>query len=282
MKTAEPEQTKAPPEPSCEEALSQKSAKAISLCQARCDSGDAGVCLAIADLHLAGAAGGVPDAASAASYFEKACDKGSDEACFRGSEALRRADKGLADRLLEKGCREEPKTEFAFKSCHGLGQARASGQSVEDQKAALAFFEKSCSQGYKPSCSEKRRARDAINAATAPEEFEGKLVSKTGQTLKVRLNDGASPTTGASAEVLRYFEGKAGQASPLGILGGLLGGSISGWVVVANAKVDKVDKDAVTLTISEEHSTIIMNGKKVNHFAPGARMKLAVARSPKP
>lgn len=282
VKIAEPEQAKAPPEPSCEEALSQKNAKAISLCQERCDSGDAGVCLAIADLHLAGAAGGAPDVASAASSFEKACDKGSDEACFRGSEALRQTDKGLADRLLEKGCREAPKTEFAFKSCHALGEARASGQSVEDQKAAFAFFERSCSQGYKPSCSAKRRAKDAIDAATAPLEFEGKLVSKTGQTLKVQLTGSASPTTGASAEVLRYFEGKSGQASPLGILGGLLGGTISGWVVVAGAKVDKVDKDTVTLTISKEQSTIIMNGKKVNHFTPGARMKLAVARSPKP
>jgi uncharacterized Zn-binding protein involved in type VI secretion len=282
VKIAEPEQTKAPPEPTCEEALSQKSAKAVSLCQERCDSGDAGVCLAIADLHLAGAAGGTPDAASGASYFEKACDKGSDEACFRGSEALRQADKGRADRLLEKGCREEPKTEFAFKSCHALGETRASGPSVEDQKAALAFFEKSCSRGHKPSCSEKRRAKDAIDAATAPVEFEGKLVSRTGKALKVRLNAGASPTPGALAEVLRYFESKPGEASPLGVLGGLLGGTISGWVVIAGAKVDKVDNDTVTLTISEERSTIMINGKKVNHFAPGARMKLAVARSPKP
>jgi hypothetical protein len=282
VKTAGSEQTKAPPEPSCEEALSQKHAKAISLCQARCDTGDAGVCLAIADLHLAGAADGAKDATSAASYFEKACDKGSDEACFRGSEALRRTDKGRADGLLEKGCREEPKTEFALKSCHGLGAARAGGQSVEDQKAALALFERACSRGHAPSCSEKRRAKDAIAAATAPEEFEGKLVSKTGQTLKVRLNGGAAPTAGASAEVSRFFEGKSGEASPLGILGGLLGGTISGWVVVASAKVDKLDKDTVTLTIGEERSTIVMNGKKVNHFSPGARMKLAVARSPKP
>jgi len=29
------------------------------------------------------------------------------------------------DRLLEKGCREQPKTEFALKSCHALGDARA-------------------------------------------------------------------------------------------------------------------------------------------------------------
>jgi hypothetical protein len=277
-KTAGSEQTKAPPEPSCEEALSQKHAKAISLCQTRCDAGDAGVCLAIADLHLAFAAGGAPDAASAASYFEKACDKGSDEACFRGSEALRRTDKDRADRLLSKGCREEPKTEFALKSCHALGEARASGQSVEDKKAALALFEKSCSRGYTSSCSEKRRAKAAIDAATAPEEFEGKLVSKAGQTLKVQLNGSAAPAAGAPAEVSRFFESKPGEANPLGILGGLLGGTISGWVVVASAKVDKLDKDTVTLTISEERSAIIMNGKKVNHFSPGARMKLAVAR----
>jgi hypothetical protein len=102
------------------------------------------------------------------------------------------------------------------------------------------------------------------------------------KTLKVRLNGGAAPATGASAEVLRYFESKPGEASPLGILGGLLGGTVSGWVVVAGAKVDKIDKDTVTLTISEERSTMMVNGKKVNHFSPGARMKLSVARAPKP
>jgi hypothetical protein len=281
-KTAGTEQTKAPPEPSCEEALSQKHAKAISLCQERCETGDAGICLAIADLHLAGAAGGAPDAASAASYFEKACDKGSDEACLRGSEALRRTDKGRGDRLLEKGCREEPKTEFALKSCHALGEARASGQSVEDQKAALALFEKACNRGHGPSCSEKRRTKDAIAAATAPEEFESKLVTKTGKTLKVRLNGSAAPATGGPAEVLRYFESKRGDTSPLGILGGILGGTISGWVVIASATVDKVDKDTVTLTINEESSKVMINGKQVNHFTPGARIKLAVARAPKP
>jgi len=153
---------------------------------------------------------------------------------------------------------------------------------VEDQKAALLLFEKACSGGHTPSCSEKRRAKAAIDAATAPEEFEGKLVSKTGQTLKVRLSGSAAPAAGASAEVFRFFEGKAGEAGPLGVLGGLLGGTISGWADVASAKVDKLEKDTVTLTISEERSTIVMNGKKVNHFSPGARMKLAVARAPKP
>jgi hypothetical protein len=42
--------------------------------------------------------------------------------------------------------------------------------------------------------------------------------------------------------------------------------------------VDKTDKDTVTLTILEEQSSITMNGKKVNHFSPGARMKIKVAK----
>ena len=280
VKTAGPQtQTKtAPPEPTCEEALSQKHVKAASLCQERCDGGNADVCLAMADLHLAGVAGGAPDAAAAAISFEKACDKGSDEACFRGSGAVQQTDKGRADRLLEKGCRDNPRTEFALKSCHARGEARASSQTVEDQKAALAFFEKSCSGSYEPSCLAKRRAKEAIDAATAPQEFEGKLVSRTGKALKLRLMGSALPEAGTSVEVQRFFEGKPGDANPLGMLGGLLGGTISGWVVVASAKVDKIDKDTVTLTILGEQSSVTVNGKKVNHFSPGARMKIMAAK----
>ena len=114
--------------------------------------------------------------------------------------------------------------------------------------------------------------------APPPEEakVEGTLKSHAGHTLTMKVK-GDAPAVGAKGTLDKFFEGKPGEASPLGALGGLFGGTIQGWIGVAAVTVKKVDKDVVTLAIDEEKSKMSVNGKPVDHFKPGAKVRLTLA-----
>jgi hypothetical protein len=114
-------------------------------------------------------------------------------------------------------------------------------------------------------------------AKPPPAELEGTLVSRTGRLVKVRLGHASLPEVGTKASLLRHFSGKSGDKTPLGALGGLFGGNVSigGWLAVADVVVTKVDSDVVTLEIEQERSKMVLNGKPVNHFSAGAKIRLA-------
>ncbi len=268
----------------CESALAAKRPDAETICDKACDDGGPKACMELAD-RLGAAAKGGPEPAIVVALYDKACQKKSDEACMRAAMAVADTDKPRAVRLLDAGCRDDPSSEFAKKSCMALGMAHWRAQGVPtDRDAAEAAFKRGCNLGHAPACSaarEVRREIDAANAPPPPVALEGTLVSRAGKVLRVKVAKGAAPAIGARAEVQRYFESKPGDASPLGILGGLVGGTVSGWVVIADATVTKVEGEVVTLEIREEQSQVTLNGKKVNHFSPGARIKLSLAAAPR-
>jgi hypothetical protein len=207
-------------------------------------------------------------------YYDKACDLGSDEACFRGAARALTKDPKRAQALQARGCRES--NEFALKNCVATADRSYERGTLDDYKSASALYHRACLERHAPGCAGERRAKEKIKELTAPVEFEGTLIKKSGKSLSFRAKSTTGLSPLAQVEVQKYFESKPGDAGAAGILGGLLGGTVTGWMVVATAKVEKIEKDVVTLTIGEERSTVTINGKKTNHFIPGARMKLEV------
>jgi hypothetical protein len=112
---------------------------------------------------------------------------------------------------------------------------------------------------------------------TPPPEIEGQLVARTKNVVRVKLSGELRPEKDQSLKLLRFFSGKAGDKSPIGALAGIFGAkvSVSGWVNIAEVRVTKVDGAVVTLEIEKEDSKVVVNGKRVNHFTPGAKLKLA-------
>jgi hypothetical protein len=123
---------------------------------------------------------------------------------------------------------------------------------------------------------------EAAPSAPAAKEQEGTLVARKGKTVRIKVDDAASASVDQHATLLRYFNGKSGQKTPLGALAGIFGGNatVSGWLAIADVRVQKIDGNTVTLEIEQEQANIVMNGKKVNHFSPGAKVKLALKSAP--
>jgi hypothetical protein len=119
-------------------------------------------------------------------------------------------------------------------------------------------------------------APDAPTTPAAPAMIEATLVRRAGKQLRIELSGDAAPALDQRATLLRYFESKPGDKTPLGLLGGLFGGSakISGWLAIADVRVKKLDGNIVTLEIEAERSKTVVNGKAVNHFSPGAKLRI--------
>lgn len=103
-------------------------------------------------------------------------------------------------------------------------------------------------------------------AAAAATELEGKLASRVGKKLVVTVPSAQGVSLGAKGELSRRF----GQS-----LGSM---SISGWLVVASVTVTKVEPTRIELRLDAEQSTITVNSQKVDHFAPGTEVKLALGK----
>lgn len=99
-------------------------------------------------------------------------------------------------------------------------------------------------------------APGAPPAAAAEPTLDGKLVSRQGKRLVVQIDPGAAVEVGSTGEVSKRFEQN-------------LGFVISGWITIAEVKVVAADRGKLTLEIVAEKSAMTMNGRPVNHFAPG-------------
>lgn len=93
-------------------------------------------------------------------------------------------------------------------------------------------------------------------ASAADPAIDGKLVSRQGKRLVVQIDPAATVVVGSTGEVSKRFEQN-------------LGFVISGWITIAEVKVTAVDRGKLTLAIVAEKSAMTMNGRPVNHFAPG-------------
>jgi hypothetical protein len=127
-----------------------------------------------------------------------------------------------------------------------------------------------------PEAAAPEAPKPSADPPAAPEP-EGTLIAKSGKLVKLRLDTAKQPEVGIRRTLLRHFSGKSGDKTPLGALGGLLGGSvqIGGWLTVADVVVQKVEGDVVTVEIEQERSQMTLNGKPVNHFTAGARIRLS-------
>jgi hypothetical protein len=117
---------------------------------------------------------------------------------------------------------------------------------------------------YKPSTGHKE-GQAAVSGATAPpvqEDVTGTLVSRTGSSLTVKLDHPPAPPLKARATLFKYFEKEIG------------GFKTSGWLEIAAVEVLKGSGMNLELSILEKRSVMTVNGKEVDHFAPGARLKL--------
>ena len=94
----------------------------------------------------------------------------------------------------------------------------------------------------------------------AAKEVVGTLVSRSGNDLTVELSD--APKVGEKAVLYKRFEQEIGPIKA------------TGWLAIADVTVKKVDGRKVVLAMSAEKSTIVVNGKKLDHFTSGAEVKL--------
>lgn len=112
-----------------------------------------------------------------------------------------------------------------------------------------------------------RPTASAKSAKEAP-EIEGTIVARQGAEITVDLTVGAPPPLETKGILSRHFEQDLGPFST------------SGWLVVADVVVKKTSGGKLVLTITSEKSTIVMNGKKVDHFKIGTPVKIEVPPDP--
>ncbi len=98
-----------------------------------------------------------------------------------------------------------------------------------------------------------------------PAELTGKLLSRAGSDVVLELAADTPVEVGKKGSLSRFFEQQLGPIAT------------SGWLGIADVTVKKVDKNKVTVTINAEKSNIVLNGKKVNHFTAGQKIKLDLA-----
>lgn len=105
----------------------------------------------------------------------------------------------------------------------------------------------------------------AGQASAAGGEVEGTIASRKGSILIINTK-GAPPAAGAKGSLLRYFEQKVGPFNT------------SGWLGIADVTVKSASGDRIELTINAEKSVIVVDGKKVDHFAAGNRVKIELTK----
>jgi hypothetical protein len=242
--TAEPV-APAPVDRSCRAMANANDPARVSICKTECDSGTDASC----DLYVGFLASADPIDAASVPYLQKGCDRGNDDACY------------------------------------AVGKSLAASTHDEDLEGSLRIFDRLCRAGRTVACDAQADVKSAIaaKAPPPPAEYEGVLLAKNGSAVRVRLTNAAEMQVGETAELERYFKSKSGDGSALGGLAGIFGGNvqIDGWLDIAGTKISKVDKDVVTMTIDHEKTDEKMNGKKVNQFPSGAKIKIVMgAHSP--
>ncbi len=90
---------------------------------------------------------------------------------------------------------------------------------------------------------------------------EGTIASRKGTVLLLNTT-GAGPASGSKWSLYRYFEQKVGPFNT------------TGWLGIADVTVKGEKAGRLELTIDAERSVIMVDGKKVDHFAAGNRVKL--------
>lgn len=99
-----------------------------------------------------------------------------------------------------------------------------------------------------------------VKAAT----WEGDITRSSGGVVTVE-GGSAPPGVGAKGTMSKKINQKFG------------GMNISAWLVIADVVVESSDANSVKVKVTQEQSVTEINGKKVDHFAPGGHVKLEVS-----
>lgn len=135
-------------------------------------------------------------------------------------------------------------------SCRNLGLVYQSGDGVTaDAARSRTLFDKACKGGDEKACGELKATENA--------EGTGKLLSRVGPTITIKLN-GPLPPPKATGELSKMSDMVL----------------FKGWLTIAKVTVKDAGANGVVLTMTEERSVATVNGKKVNHFTPGTEIRL--------
>lgn len=189
------------------------------------------------------------------------------------ADATERKDE-LADSICQTACARG--SEDACAQVCARARARASSGMLEDQVAAVVMLAPHCKRGFQPACDAKKDLEVAI-FKKGPEtvDYEGTLLSKVGDVIRVKLTGKAEPAIGANAELLRLLP----QERPeLDLFPGSRG--TKAWLRLAITRVDQVDKGVAVVTLLKEESAIAIKGKQANLYTPGVTVKFTVAAGP--
>jgi hypothetical protein len=105
-------------------------------------------------------------------------------------------------------------------------------------------------------------ATPPAEAVEAPAgKASGTVTRHSGATVTVKVS-GTVPPEGAAVQVTKEMKQK------------ILGADVTVNLNVGKAVVDDVSGSAVTLRITEEQSTIVVDGEKTDHFDAGAAVEL--------
>lgn len=113
-----------------------------------------------------------------------------------------------------------------------------------------------------PVAAEPVEADPAMAQPEAVIPLEGVLVSRKGKKVVIEVDHPDPPPAGEKAVLYKWFEKQIGPFAS------------SGWLGIADVTITKVHEGKLTLKITEELSKIVVDGKKVNHFKKGAKVKL--------
>ena len=110
--------------------------------------------------------------------------------------------------------------------------------------------------------SEPETAPETMAQPDAVVPLEGSIVSRKGKKVIIESDHPDPPAAGAKGSLSKYFEKQVGPFAT------------SGWLGIAEVTVTKSAGGKIHLKIVEELSKMVVNGKKVNHFKKGNKVKL--------
>jgi|GEM_PF-5554837 len=135
-----------------------------------------------------------------------------------------------------------------------------------DRDGIIACFSKGSLKPseYKPLVATAQGPAAAGQATPPAKEVEltGALVSRSGQAVSVKLDQGPAPAAGTRGLLYKHFEKE------------IAGFKTSGWLEIAAVEIKKTSGPFLELTILEKRSVMTVNGKEVDHFTPGVAVKL--------
>ncbi|MBP7734424.1 MAG: hypothetical protein KA369_00490 [Spirochaetes bacterium] len=102
------------------------------------------------------------------------------------------------------------------------------------------------------------------NSAAQVIEYTGTVVGKAGRVVTVRLDSAPVIDGGAALGVYKFFTKN------------LFGMETTGWLHAAEGKLKSLKGSVAVVQVTEEKSSMVVNGKKVEHLTAGTKVKLVL------